>query len=328
MDDPLLMRSVLYFACFCTWHLGIWMLDVLLTSRGHDMLAHAMEGTAGAVCAAAWPVLRRLRIPLLLVVGLKACEWMLNVTTIVGTCTILCGVHAGASLLRDDSLVVASLRKRDLWPCALRLVLFCRVSTQRKRAPREWPSAAASAARCVPWVARTIALARVLGALGFTPDALLAVASWRWWPSRPLSPLTAHVRGCYDGDTCTASHILWHGEQLPPIVGRDMPVRLRGIDAPEVRGRCALESCLATRAKRLLEGFVSTHVTFRLEACVRDKYFRLTCDVISADGESASELMLQSGLAVPYRGRAKEHDWCRAIHAAHEHGCTVGPVEP
>lgn len=270
-------------------------------------------------------------------------------------CAVLCVAGVIMNILCDDAVVITSLRKRDLWPWAVRIALFCRVSIGRKRAPGAWSSTALAAARSAPWVVRVTALGCALSVLGASTMPLASC----WQLSQRLlvamltamreatvsaipdklaealmimplkvrfnmtAPLTARFSKCYDGDTCTASRVLWRGVELPPIVGRDMPVRLRGIDAPEMRGRCELECCLAERAKRVLEGFVSTQSAFQLEACVRDKYFRLTCDIVDASRQSAATLMLRSGLAVPYDGRAKEHNWCHAIHAAHEHGCTT-----
>ena len=122
--------------------------------------------------------------------------------------------------------------------------------------------------------------------------------------------LMARIARCYDGDTCYAD-LHWDGDPLPPLFGKNMKVRLLGIDTPEIKGAgCERERCLARRAKALLEDFVSRDGEQRLESCVRDKYFRVTCDIVSARGESASKAMLASGLAVEYGGKTKVHDWC------------------
>ena len=151
--------------------------------------------------------------------------------------------------------------------------------------------------------------------------------------------LTAQIDRCYDGwgaplephiahpahactrfgwpvlvprDTCYATKVLWHNTEQAPIFGTNLKVRLRGLDAPEMRSSCDLERCLAQRAKEVLEAFIAEqgHGTLRLEECVRDKYFRLTCDIVRRTGERAVDMMLRSGLAVKYDGQAKVHDWC------------------
>ena len=52
--------------------------------------------------------------------------------------------------------------------------------------------------------------------------------------------------GCHDGDTC-AFNIL-----LPAIFGTDIGVRLSGIDAPEILGKCDKEKQLALMARDYL----------------------------------------------------------------------------
>lgn len=119
-------------------------------------------------------------------------------------------------------------------------------------------------------------------------------------------------------DTCYAENVLWHGEEQAPIFGTNLKVRLLGLDAPELRSQCLLERCLAHRAKRVLEAFITNggDPTLRLQGCVRDKYFRLTCDIVRPTGESAVDTMLRSGLAVRYDGQAKLHDWCSPASAS------------
>ena len=113
-------------------------------------------------------------------------------------------------------------------------------------------------------------------------------------------------------DTCYAEKVLWRSTEQAPIFGTNLKIRLRGLDAPEMRSSCDLERCLAQRAKEVLEAFITEqgHGTLRLEDCVRDKYFRATCDIVNLHGQSAARAMLASGLAVRYGGQTKVHDWC------------------
>ncbi len=113
----------------------------------------------------------------------------------------------------------------------------------------------------------------------------------------------AVVERCNDGDTCRVS--------LPdlPDVFATMGVRLRGIDAAELRGaQCPLEKCLALDARdKLVSIVVGRNAT--LDDCAPDKYFRLLCDV-SVDGEDVGGKLLRGGYAVRYTGRGPKHDWC------------------
>jgi len=113
----------------------------------------------------------------------------------------------------------------------------------------------------------------------------------------------AVVERCHDGDTCRVS--------LPglPDVFATMGVRIRGIDAAELRGaQCPLEKCLALDARdKLVSMVVGRNAT--LMDCAPDKYFRLLCDV-SVDGADVGSQLLRGGYAVRYTGRGPKHDWC------------------
>ena len=113
----------------------------------------------------------------------------------------------------------------------------------------------------------------------------------------------AVVERCHDGDTCRVA--------LPglPDVFATMGVRIRGIDAAELRGsQCPLEKCLALDARdALIKLVVGRNTT--LDDCAPDKYFRLLCDV-SVDGEDVGGKLLRGGYAVPYNGRGPKYDWC------------------
>ncbi len=113
----------------------------------------------------------------------------------------------------------------------------------------------------------------------------------------------AVVERCHDGDTCRVA--------LPdlPDVFATMGVRLRGIDAAELRGaQCPLEKCLALDARDALVSIVVGR-NATLVDCAPDKYFRLLCDV-SVDGDDVGGKLLRGGYAVPYNGRGAKHNWC------------------
>ena len=52
------------------------------------------------------------------------------------------------------------------------------------------------------------------------------------------------VINVYDGDTFRVNM-----DSLPPIVGKNIPIRVNGIDTPEIRGKCQYEKNLALEAR-------------------------------------------------------------------------------
>lgn len=108
---------------------------------------------------------------------------------------------------------------------------------------------------------------------------------------------------CYDGDTCTAT--------LPgvtPFFGEKMSVRIDGIDAPEIRGKCDMEKVKAREARDFLLDLIEKAEQVDLVGCVKDKYFRIACTML-LDGENAGDIMIENGYARPYDG-GKRESWC------------------
>lgn len=110
----------------------------------------------------------------------------------------------------------------------------------------------------------------------------------------------------YDGDTFTANLY-----SLPAIFGDSLSVRLRGIQTPEIRGTTGCEKEAAIRARDFLARKLKGACRVELSDMGRDKYFRLDCTVY-ADGHNVNQMMLDSGLAVPYDGTTAKPAWvCR-----------------
>ena len=108
----------------------------------------------------------------------------------------------------------------------------------------------------------------------------------------------------YDGDTF---YVDIRG--FPPIVGDDMPVRVRGIDCPEIRSSCDAERALARQARDFAEDLLLRAERVDLIDIERGKYFRIVADVLM-DGDDLALLLIDAGLAVPYEQR-HDVDWCR-----------------
>ena len=111
-------------------------------------------------------------------------------------------------------------------------------------------------------------------------------------------------RSCYDGDTCRFDIPKPH-----PFFGENIPVRLAGIDSPDLQGKCAQEKQLAVKARDLMHTTLEQAQSITLKNVERGKYFRLVATV-EADGQDVSDLLIQEGLAVPYDGGTKGKEWC------------------
>ena len=123
-------------------------------------------------------------------------------------------------------------------------------------------------------------------------------------PAWPAYGLTVEVVRIVDGDTLVVN--------LPcqiSIVCTAMPVRLRGLDTPELRGKCPKERQAALRAQEILKLLVLGARTVRLERIGRDRYFRLDGDII-ADSVDVGKILLKKGLARPYTGEGPRGSWC------------------
>jgi len=107
-----------------------------------------------------------------------------------------------------------------------------------------------------------------------------------------------------DGDTIKVDVA-----NLPEVFGKNLSVRLRGIDAPSLRGKCQQEKELAKKSKDFLH-FLIKNERFTLQNIERGKYFRILADIRLSDGRNVSDIMLFNNHAVKYDGFKKTHNWC------------------
>lgn len=102
----------------------------------------------------------------------------------------------------------------------------------------------------------------------------------------------------YDGDTFRVHLSCKYG-----VFCKTMPVRVRGVDCPEMRGVPPETKALAKQAKTFTKQFL-TSGKILLRNCGRDKYFRLLCDV-KVNGKNLADELLKAGYAIPYDGGTK-----------------------
>jgi len=112
------------------------------------------------------------------------------------------------------------------------------------------------------------------------------------------------LKSVYDGDTFTIDI-----PQYADIVGKNIDIRVNGVNAPEIRGKCQNEIELAYKAKEFTSNKLNTSKTVAIKNISRDKYFRIDGDVI-VDGENLADLLIKNNLGYPYHGKTKQ-GWCK-----------------
>lgn len=120
---------------------------------------------------------------------------------------------------------------------------------------------------------------------------------------RLAGPYPAKVERILDGDTLGVRVAIWLDQELSVLV------RVRGIDAPELRGQCASEKERAREAKLVLERLLSGKAVVLTEI-EGDKYFgRVVANVATSAGEDLGAALIAGGHARRYDGGARQ-GWC------------------
>ena len=122
-----------------------------------------------------------------------------------------------------------------------------------------------------------------------------------WKDCKPFVPPVdmGRVIKVYDGDTITVASKLPYSSS--PMYR--FQVRLRGIDAPELKSKNAAERVAAKASQQALQDLLLTR-TVKLVDATTEKYGRILADVYLGS-LCASTFMLQHKLAVPYDGGKK-----------------------
>ena len=111
------------------------------------------------------------------------------------------------------------------------------------------------------------------------------------------------VISVYDADTFRVNIDDW-----PTIIGSNIPVRVRGVDAPEIRGKCEKEKEKAKQARNFTVSQLEKGRVIELLNIQRGKYFRLIADVY-IDGKSLSAELQKNNLVRIYHGGTRA-SWC------------------
>ncbi|SUZ80436.1 uncharacterized protein METZ01_LOCUS33290 [marine metagenome] len=106
-----------------------------------------------------------------------------------------------------------------------------------------------------------------------------------------------------DGDTFRVDI-----NELPDIIGKNIRIRILGINAPEINGKCTFEKELAIKARDFVQILLDNADLVILKNLNRGNFFRLLAEVI-VDGKDLGELLVANDLAVRYQGK-KKSSWC------------------
>ncbi len=129
-------------------------------------------------------------------------------------------------------------------------------------------------------------------------EAALALASLP-------SPTPVHVSHVVDGDTFHVFVTLRSGEIVRA------PLRIRGIDTPEMQGACEEEKHLAHEAARALSELLASSDVL-VDTISTDKYERILARVLvqqNGTRRDVAEIMVSAGYGRIYTGR-KRAGWC------------------
>jgi len=118
-------------------------------------------------------------------------------------------------------------------------------------------------------------------------------------------PVSAEILRVVDGDTLLVEAQPWPQQKM------EVYVRIRGIDAPELKSKCESIRAAGLDARDALETMAAQSSRIQLMRISGDKYFgRIVADVILLDGHSVADGLLLAGLVRTYDGGRKPREAC------------------
>lgn len=122
----------------------------------------------------------------------------------------------------------------------------------------------------------------------------------------PVAAEQYKIQRVIDGDTVEIA-VGFLPDPLPP----KLSIRVLGVDTPEKapRAQCEAEAKKAAEASAFTKGKVATAQSVEIEIKSWDKYGGRVLGHVLLDGHSLSEMLIEAGLARPYKGEAKT-SWC------------------
>jgi micrococcal nuclease len=121
-----------------------------------------------------------------------------------------------------------------------------------------------------------------------------------------IVPVQARVVKVLDGDSFSVDALVWPGTSV------SVSIRVRGVDAPELRSKCPHERWLARQARAGLAERLALQAV-SLHNIDGDKYYgRVLADVKLADGSDLAQVLLENRMVRPYGGQRRK-GWCSPI---------------
>ena len=115
-------------------------------------------------------------------------------------------------------------------------------------------------------------------------------------------PFAFEVLRVIDGDTFHARVTVWLGQTV------DVKVRLKGVDTPEMNGKCPAEKKLAQQAKAFATRWLDARKAKLIGVQYGTYAGRVLATTMDESGDTLSAALLAQNLAKPYRGRKAK--WC------------------
>jgi endonuclease YncB( thermonuclease family) len=116
-------------------------------------------------------------------------------------------------------------------------------------------------------------------------------------------PVEARSLSVLDGDTLRVEATIWPGQVVR------VSVRVRGVDAPELKSRCLAEQAAALKARAVLETLVGDAPVFLSNIGGGKYYGRVLADVTTAEGVAVGPALLALAVVRPYGG-GRRGGWC------------------
>lgn len=121
-----------------------------------------------------------------------------------------------------------------------------------------------------------------------------------------ITPTPPSVIRVIDGDT-----IKIEAPYLPESLGKELSLRLEGIDTPEDRrAKCDKEKLLSKEATEFVKEVLDNAQKREFIINGWDKYGGRVLGDILIDGKSLAKMLLDKGYAVEYHGTGTKKDWC------------------
>lgn len=143
----------------------------------------------------------------------------------------------------------------------------------------------------------------LLAATLFACPCLLAAAERGNLRAPVNGPVEAELISVVDGDTLLVEAKPWPQHRVTVLV------RIRGIDAPELKAKCETARRAAVRARLRLADLAQGRI--RLRNISGDKYFgRVVADVSAGEVEDVATSLLAQGLVRAYDGGRRKSQNC------------------